>query len=173
MPVRGVQFIGTNFDVRLLEPKRYGPVEADGDDWLRGMSAAEIRPEYCKHPRPVVVLIAEDEILIRWAVAEELRAAGWDIVEVATADDAIEVLETAIEVDLVVTDVNMPGMKGLDLARFVVCERPAVKVVVMSGHARPRGGDDRLFDLFVSKPFDERELAERLRLLMAGNTSLA
>jgi hypothetical protein len=59
------------------------------------------------------------------------------------------------------------------LARFVVRERPGVKVVVMSGHARPREGDERLFDLFVSKPFDERELAERLRLLMAGNTSLA
>jgi CheY-like chemotaxis protein len=136
MPVRGVQFIGTNFDVRLLEPKRYGPVEADGDDWLRGMSAAEIRPEYCKHPRPVVVLIAEDEILIRWAVAEELRAAGWEIIEVATADDAIEVLKTAIEVDLVLTDVNMPGRtKG---ARVGEVRRAREARCEGGSHVRPR-----------------------------------
>jgi CheY-like chemotaxis protein len=49
----------------------------------------------------VVVLIAEDEILIRWALAEELRAIGWDVIEVATADDAIEMLQTTIQVDIV------------------------------------------------------------------------
>jgi DNA-binding NtrC family response regulator len=130
--------------------------------------AADIQPEYREHR--VAALIAEDEILIRWAVAEELRAANWDVIEVATADDAIELLQTAIEVDVVVTDVNMPGRnKGLDLAKVVVRERPDTKVVIMSGHAQPEAGDERLYDLFVSKPFDERYLADRLRSLMAGN----
>jgi DNA-binding NtrC family response regulator len=99
---------------------------------------ADIQPEHREHR--VVALVAEDAILIRWAVAEELRAANWNVIEVATADDAIELLQTAIEVDVVVTDVNMPGKtNGLDLAGVVVRERPDTKVVIMSGHARPDG----------------------------------
>jgi CheY-like chemotaxis protein len=133
------------------------------------VTLVEVQPE--NHERRTVVLIAEDEVLIRWSVADELREFGWDIIEVATADDAIELLQTGLQVDMVVTDVNMPGTaKGFDLARFVVRERPpTVKVVIMSGHARPEEGNERLYDLFVSKPFDEREMAEQLRALMAGN----
>ncbi|EHK52758.1 response regulator [Allomesorhizobium alhagi] len=133
--------------------------------------AAAIEVQAGNLKRPLVVLIAEDEILIRWALADELRGFGWDIIEVATADDAIEVLQTAIEVDLVVADVNMPGRaNGFDLAAFVIRERPWVKVVIMSGHARPQDRSERLFDIFVAKPFDERELGEQLRSLLVGNT---
>jgi DNA-binding NtrC family response regulator len=135
------------------------------------IAGAEVQPEPLERPR--VVVIAEDEILIRWALAEELRAFGWNIIEVATADDAIEILHTRIEVDMVITDVNMPGTaNGFELAAFVVCQRPAVTVVIMSGNARPQDCDERLYDIFVSKPFDERELAIQLRSLMHGNASV-
>ena len=134
------------------------------------MAAVELQPEY--RQRPLVALIAEDEILIRWALADELRGSGWDIIDVATADDAIEVLQTAIEVDLIITDVKMPGRaNGFDLAALVIRKRPTVKVVIMSGDARPQDGDERLFDVFVAKPFDERELVEQLRSLVVGNAS--
>jgi CheY-like chemotaxis protein len=134
------------------------------------IAGAEVQPEPLDRPR--VVVIAEDEVLIRWALAEQLRAFGWNIIEVATADDAIEILQTTAQVDMVITDVNMPGRaNGFELAAFVACERPTVTVVIMSGNARPQDCDERLFDIFVSKPFDERELAVQLRNLIHGNAS--
>jgi two-component system, response regulator PdtaR len=138
---------------------------------VQGMAEAlEVQPGYLE--RPLVALIAEDEILIRWALADELRRSGWDIIEVNTADDALEVLRTSIDVDVVVTDVKMPGRaNGFDLAAFVVRERPWVKVVIMSGHARPQDRGERLFDIFVAKPFDQRELGGQLRSLVGGNAS--
>src|SRR5690554_3053860 len=87
--------------------------------------------------RPVTVLLAEDEPLIRLDIAYELRGAGWSVVEVGTADAAIPLLDT-IKFDVVVTDVNMPGQAdGLDLVRLVNEGLPDVRVVVISGTCEP------------------------------------
>src|SRR5690348_4307051 len=96
-----------------------------GDGWMEPIPQ---QPEALEHT--VTVLLAEDEVLIRLDVAEELRRAGWKVIEVASADDAIDILNSPVIVDLVVTDVNMPGeANGLDLARLVRRERRNVKVV--------------------------------------------
>jgi DNA-binding NtrC family response regulator len=120
----------------------------------------------------VTVLLAEDEVLIRLDVAEELRRAGWKVIEVATADDAIGILNSPVIVDLVVTDVNMPGeANGLDLARFVDRERPDIKVVIMSGHFVPGAESERAppYDLFIPKPFLHSQLVDQLLpLLQSG-----
>lgn len=121
--------------------------------------------------RAVTILLAEDEVLIRLDVAEELRRAGWKVIEVASADDAIEILNSPVIVDLLVTDVNMPGKaNGLDLARFVGRERPNIKVVIMSGHFVPAAGSDEIppCDLFIAKPFLQSQLIEQLRPLLQG-----
>lgn len=111
--------------------------------------------------RPVTVLLAEDEFLVRLTLAEELRHAGWQVIEVGSADEGIEVVRSAVPLDLVVTDVHMPGSNdGLDLAREVRRERPGAKVVVMSGLLKPLRAQEDLFDIFISKP------ATELRLLL-------
>jgi CheY-like chemotaxis protein len=117
--------------------------------------------------RPVTVIVAEDEFLIRLDVAEELRRIGWKVIEVTNADDAIELLQSSVIVDLVLTDVNMPGSSnGLDLARFVVRERPFVKVAVMSAHLGGLPGNERVCDLFIAKPFLHSQLVDQLRPLV-------
>lgn len=122
--------------------------------------------------RPVTVLVAEDEFLIRLDVAEELRRVGWKVIEVSNADDAIDLLQSPVIVDLVLTDVNMPGRSnGLDLARFVVRKRPSVKIAVMSAHLDRVTGNERLCDLFIAKPFLHSQLVEQLRPLVEEVTS--
>lgn len=125
------------------------------------------KPDASEHT--VTVLLAEDEILIRLDVAEELRRADWKVIEVASADDAIDILKSPVIVDLLVTDVNMPGKaNGLDLARFVRRERANIKVVIMSGHFLPAAepGQESLCDLFISKPFLHSQLVDQLMPLL-------
>ncbi|MER8567043.1 response regulator [Mesorhizobium sp. M0924] len=117
--------------------------------------------------RSRVVLLAEDEILIRMDVADELRQAGWTVYEVGTADEAIELLLTSLRIDLVLTDVSMPGQaNGLDLAAHVRRERPGVRVVVMSGHYFPSEQDKSLMDGFFWKP--AYQLVPQLEKIMKG-----
>jgi CheY-like chemotaxis protein len=72
------------------------------------------------------VLVVEDEVLIRMATAEYLRGCGYRVVEVGSGDEAVAVLETDIRVDVVFTDVTMPGaLNGFGLAQWVRRERPA------------------------------------------------
>lgn len=103
--------------------------------------------------RPVTVLLVEDEFLIRTMVADEIRQLGWFVVEVGTAEEGLEVVRSPIAIDLLVTDVHMPGsMTGLDLARAVREQRPDTPVVVMSGQPKPAKEHAPLFDVFLPKP---------------------
>ena len=100
----------------------------------------------------IKVLLAEDEALVRFVVAEELRELGWTITEVATADEGIAIVQSGERFDLVVTDINMPGdSDGLDLARLVSSIDPSAKIAIMSG--RPaRDSAEHLCDMYLSKP---------------------
>src|SRR6476659_8346143 len=87
-----------------------------------------------EHRRPVV-LIVEDELLLRIDAAEMIKAAGFEVVEAANADQAIEVLEARRDITVVFTDIQMPGsMDGLKLARAVRGRWPPIKIVATSGH---------------------------------------
>lgn len=107
-----------------------------------------------------VVLLAEDEPLIRFDIADELRRLGHQVIESGTAEEAIVMLRSTSKIDVVVTDVRMPGsLDGLDLARAAKRERPGVRVVVMSGHLVPLDDDEHLVDLFFVKPMRTDQLA--------------
>ena len=81
------------------------------------------------------VLLVEDELLIRMMLADELRGRGLIIVETQNADEALTHLQNREPVDLVLTDVQLPGsMDGIGLARWVREERPELKVVIASGN---------------------------------------
>lgn len=92
-------------------------------------AAAETRAE-----RRHTVLVVEDEILIRSAVALHLRDAGHVVVEAANADEALRALAANRSIGLVFSDVNMPGtMDGIALARAIRHDRPGLKVLLASG----------------------------------------
>ena len=79
------------------------------------------------------ILVVEDEVMIRMAVAEDLRACGFMVREAASGPAAIEVLERDAEIDAVFSDVHMPGyVNGLGLAQWILAHKPQVKVVLTS-----------------------------------------
>jgi two-component system, response regulator PdtaR len=83
------------------------------------------------------ILIVEDEVLTRMTLAEELREAGYSVVEAANADAAMAYLNTGDQIDLVFSDVTMPGsMDGLELARRLRVERPALPIILSSASSQ-------------------------------------
>ena len=104
------------------------------------------------------ILLVEDEPLILMGIEASLEEAGHSVMAASNADDAIKQL-TSSSVDLILTDIDMPGsMDGLRLAAAVRDRWPPVKIVVMSGKRKP--GSDQLpkHARFISKPFPEKEL---------------
>lgn len=87
------------------------------------------------------ILVVEDEVLLRVPVCDVLRDSGMTVLEAGNADDALDWLRTDHDIQLVFTDVRMPGtMDGLGLARRVQKEFPHVKVILTSAHAPPEPG---------------------------------
>jgi DNA-binding NtrC family response regulator len=84
--------------------------------------------------RAATVLIVEDEPLVRLNAADMVEEAGWKAIEAANSSEALELLDADIPVDVLFTDINMPGeMDGLELAACVHQRRPHVHLVVTSG----------------------------------------
>src|SRR5271156_3973247 len=84
--------------------------------------------------RTPVVLIVEDEFLLRSHAVEMIAGAGFEVVEAANADEAIEILEARRDITVVFTDNQMPGsMDGLKLDRAGRGRRPPIKIVPTSG----------------------------------------
>jgi CheY-like chemotaxis protein len=134
--------------------------------------AAEILPEQDATADMRVVLLAEDEPLIRFDIADELRRLGYRVIEAGNAVEAIAVLQSTARIDLLVTDVNMPGAgDGLDVARALKERRPDIGVIVMSGHFVPMEMDRHLIDLFVPKPVLSDRLARKIAEFMNPGTT--
>jgi CheY-like chemotaxis protein len=92
--------------------------------------------------RPVV-LVVEDEFLVRMAAIGMVEEAGFEAVEAADADEAIAILEARPDIHVVFTDIRMPGsMDGLKLATYVRGKWPPIKIVATSGDHRLQKGDD-------------------------------
>jgi CheY-like chemotaxis protein len=104
-------------------------------------------------PTPAIVLLVEDEVLLRALLAETLRGDGFSVVEAANADEAWAYLQAgAGPVDLLFSDVSMPGsMDGIALMKRVRAAYPAIKILITSGNLGPV--DLNAFDGFVQKPF--------------------
>jgi CheY-like chemotaxis protein len=112
---------------------------------------------------PTRVLVVEDEVLIRLMLADTLREAGCEVVEAASGDEALSVLHAAAGLDVLITDVRMPGRTdGLELASQVRSRKPEMKIIVTSGHAFCEPG---LADGFLRKPYGMADMVERVRRL--------
>ncbi len=103
-----------------------------------------------------VVLVVEDEPLIRMDLVSMIEDAGFEVIEASNADEAISILETRLDIDTVFTDVEMPGsMDGLKLA-FAVRDRwPPVKIIIASGRIRPQAHEMPENVKFLRKPFSQ------------------
>jgi CheY-like chemotaxis protein len=129
------------------------PLEKDGP-W---MSIVDKRP---------VVLVVEDDPLLRMDAIAMVEAAGFKAMEAAHADQAIAILEAHPNIHVVFTDIQMPGtMDGLKLARFVKDRWPPIKIVATSGRLKISKDDLPEGGVFVPKPYSPAQIANTLREL--------
>jgi CheY-like chemotaxis protein len=116
-----------------------------------------------------VVLVVEDEILIRLDIVERIAAAGFEVLEASNADEAINFLETDTRISIVFTDVDMPGsMDGIRLAHAVRGRWPPIKIVVASGHFKVRDEDLPDGGIFFDKPYNPMDVVRTLQQLAQG-----
>jgi CheY-like chemotaxis protein len=120
--------------------------------------------------RRPVILIVEDDFLIRMNAAEMIDDAGFNVVEAGNADEAIVILEARPDIHVVFTDIQMPGsMDGLKLARFVRGRWPPIKIVATSGNSIVGDGDLPEGGVFLPKPYTFDAVASTLRELVGAN----
>ena len=114
-----------------------------------------------------VVLVVEDEVLVRIVQVDILREAGFRVAEAQDADEAFEMLRSRSEIVIVLTDVDMPGsLNGFEFARLVKQGWPEVGVLVISGKTQPGPGDLPPGTGFVQKPIRPAALVERIRAMV-------
>jgi DNA-binding NtrC family response regulator len=115
-----------------------------------------------------VILVVEDTADLCSCVSEYFRLAGFDVVATSNAQDALVAIDSGIHIDLVFTDVNMPGaMDGVGLAHWLSVNRPGLPIILTSGESRPELNRRTPGRRFVRKPYmldvleqDIRELIE-------------
>lgn len=118
-------------------------------------------------PQPTVMVV-EDDAILRFGLAMDLRQAGFRVREAANVSEAETALETGAEIDLLVTDIEMPGGRdGVALAKMVRAEAPGIRIIVVSG-TLPERGIVGVADAFFGKPYDPRRLIERAKSLLAA-----
>ncbi len=116
---------------------------------------------------PATVLIVEDEFFVRFTTAEFLREEGYEVLEAENADDALVLLRSGAAVDLLFTDVRMPGsMDGVALATLVRREWPQIHIILTSGYA-PELLSARSIaeDRVIPKPYRQQAVAATIRSL--------
>lgn len=117
--------------------------------------------------RPVVLLV-EDEPLVRTLQVDILRDSDFWVLEAQDADEAFEILKRRADIKAVLTDVDMPGsLDGFEFARLVAQGWPKVGILVISGKAAPGPGDLPEAASFVPKPVRPAALVEQIRQLIA------
>jgi CheY-like chemotaxis protein len=116
-----------------------------------------------------VILVVEDEILVRMVAVIIAEDNGFEVLSAASADEAIKILESRSDIRLVFTDVNMPGsMNGLRLAHAVRGRWPPVELLVTSAVGNVTARDLPQRARFLPKPYDLAKLSEAFQQLAGG-----
>src|ERR1700710_1358546 len=118
------------------------------------------------------VLVVEDEMMLRMRAVDMVEDAGFSSVEAVNADDALAILESRSDIDLLFTDIQMPGsMDGLKLAHAVNERWPSIKIILVSGQLKLTDDDRPADSRFFGKPLDVKQMIAEMQD-MIGNGSL-
>src|ERR1700685_2112531 len=116
---------------------------------------------------PRTVLIVEDEMLLRMRAVDMVEDAGFTPIEAINADDALAILESRSDIELLFTDIQMPGsIDGLKLA-YAVHERwPLIKIILVSGQLKLPDDDKPAESRFFGKPLDVKQMMAEMQDLI-------
>jgi CheY-like chemotaxis protein len=113
---------------------------------------------------PTIVLIVEDEMLLRMRAVNMVEDAGFTPVEAVDADEAVAILESRSDIALLFTDIQMPGsMDGLKLAHAVRERWPLIKIILVSGQLKLANIDIPADSRFFGKPLEAREMISEIQ----------
>jgi CheY-like chemotaxis protein len=116
---------------------------------------------------PPVVLVVEDEMLLRMRTVDMVEDAGFTSVEAVDADDAVAILESRSDIALLFTDIQMPGsMDGLKLAHAVHERWPPIKIILVSGQLKLASIDIPADSRFFGKPLEAREMIVEMQSMI-------
>ena len=145
--------------IRVLLPRASGPIEET-------VTATEPAAD----PPTETVLLVEDEATVRNLARKILSRHGYRIIEAADGAEALQIMATRRgDIDIVVSDVIMPGIGGAELARRLRTDHPGLPVLLMSGYADDavlRRAFSEAGDAFIEKPFSPGALLQRVRALL-------
>ncbi len=115
-----------------------------------------------------LILVVEDEALVRMTLVDVLEDAGFKVIEAVHADDALQALQSAPDIQAVVTDVEMPrgSINGFELARRVRADYQGIGILIVSGRVAPKHGELPEGALFIGKPVDPDTLVKLLNSVL-------
>ena len=120
-----------------------------------------------QHPEHTIMVV-EDELLLRLDLANQLHSAGFEVIEAQSADEALKLLATKIDVDLILTDIRMPGqIDGLGLVSFVQRQDRRIKIVILSAYVD--ADSESPGDASFAKPVRIQALLGKIRELLTRN----
>ncbi len=152
---------GQGTTVKLYLPRYHGEIEASSD----------IRGEAPRAERGETVLVVEDDPTVRALVVEVLHELGYRTLEAGDGPAGLRLLQSASHIDLLVTDVGLPGLNGRQLADQARLVRPSLKVLFMTGYAENAAfGNGHLGPgmQMITKPFPVEGLATKIRSIIEG-----
>ena len=104
---------------------------------------------------PACILVVEDEFLIRLMISELMRDAGYRVIEASDADEGVDIIRSGVHLDLVFSDIRMPGsMDGLGFLLWVKSTKPDLPVIITSAHGDPVTATKCGAAHFVRKPYN-------------------
>lgn len=110
--------------------------------------------------RPLV-LVVEDEPLLRMDAVDMIATAGYQVLEANSADEAVRLLEAHVDIAIVFTDIEMPGsMDGLEMAAAVRDRWPPIQIIATSGHVDIRSQDLPEGGRFIPKPYTPSQVVD-------------
>ncbi len=116
--------------------------------------------------RSPTILLVEDETLLRMAVADQMRRAGFDVIEARNAQEALDVVYSNAPIAVIVADIRLPGaLDGTAIIRIARIARPELKVIIASANPPVEAG---LAHATYAKPYDVEALVKEIREMIRG-----
>jgi PAS domain S-box-containing protein len=150
--------LGAGTTVSILLPKYDGASEVSKSESPQGLTDVAGHSE--------IVLVVEDEAIVRGLIVEVLDELGYKAIEAADGPSGLEILQSSRKIDMLITDIGLPGLNGRQIADAALIKRPDLKILFMTGYAENAALANGVLDSsmeMITKPFAMEDLGKRIR----------